>query len=419
MRVVLSHRGVVSGLILALAALPLPGRADEVSAPAVEIPVWNRSWVGTLGTKTVEVSLQRVADGLRGRYCYQPCSNQTRDVLRLSGRIAGEGAELGESDSSRANVATGTWRITSLEKGLTGTWISPNGKRSLPLALRLATAEDALEARFPFELRLVADAPPEEEGDGCPTPPMVSAIRLYKDGQLVQTLATESQGTCGMFTPSLIDANFDGWPDLTIAQFLPAGPNIPHQTWLYDPATGRYVDAPPMLQDISSAEFDPVHRIVYTYWRASCCEHGVSTYRWQDGDVQEVDSRSSYLLPLMDGDKRRLCYVIPSYGDGFIEYSSRVEQGDDGRLRLRGLDPASCDLDEGNFLERTYIEVWKPAPPGQPPTLLRTEETTWKPVQTAAGQRYCPEVPYYDNGRIRRVLNDNLDLCSEQNPLQP
>lgn len=227
MRVVLSYRGVVSGLILALAALPLPGRADEVSAPAVEIPVWNRSWVGTLGTKTVEVSLQRVADGLRGRYCYQPCSNQTRDVLRLSGRITGEGAELGESDSSRANVATGTWRITSLEKGLTGTWISPNGKRSLPLALRPATAEDALEARFPFELRLVADAPPEEEGDGCPTPPMVSAIRLYKDGQLVQTLATESQGTCGMFTPSLIDANFDGWPDLTIAQFLPAGPNIP------------------------------------------------------------------------------------------------------------------------------------------------------------------------------------------------
>lgn len=84
MRIVLSYRGVVSGLIFALAALPLPGRADEVSAPAVEIPVWNRSWVGTLGTKTVEVSLQRVADGLRGRYCYQPCSNQTRDTLKRS-----------------------------------------------------------------------------------------------------------------------------------------------------------------------------------------------------------------------------------------------------------------------------------------------------------------------------------------------
>lgn len=105
MRIVLSYRGVVSGLILALAALPLPGRADEVSAPAVEIPVWNRSWVGTLGTKTVEVSLQRVADGLRGRYCYQPCSNQTRDVLRLSGRITGEGLSW-----ASPTAAVPTWR---------------------------------------------------------------------------------------------------------------------------------------------------------------------------------------------------------------------------------------------------------------------------------------------------------------------
>ncbi|NVJ11280.1 nitrite reductase, partial [Myxococcus sp. AM001] len=181
---------------------------------------------------------------------------------------------------------------------ITGTWTSPNGKRTLPLAL--SQNQDDLEARFPYEIRLLADTLPAEEGDGCPTPPLVSAIRLYKDGALIQTLETESQGTCSIFTPYLIDANFDGWPDLSLAMFLPAGPNIPHQTWLYDVATGRFVDAPAGLQDISSAEFDPVHRIVYSYWRASCCEHGVSTYRWNGGDLEEVDTQSSYLLPLMD-----------------------------------------------------------------------------------------------------------------------
>lgn len=405
-------------LVLALVfPLAMPVGAAQTPAGSVEFPVWNRTWDGTLGTKPVEVVLHRVADDLSGSYCYLPCTEQTRSQLVLKGQMRGQlGAELTERDSAHQATATGIWHIESLNDGITGTWTSPDGKRSLSLNLHQTRAWDDLEARFPYEIRLLADALPEEGGD-CSSAPLVSAIRLYKDGALFQTLDTESQGTCGIFTPQLVDANFDGWPDLTIAQFLPAGPNIPHQTWLYDPAAARFVDAPAALQDISSAEFDPLHRMIYAYWRASCCEHGVTIYRWQGGSIEEVETQSSYFLPVLDGAQRRLCYIAPSYANGFIEYASRVEQATDGQLRLRQIDPQTCDIDEGAFLERTYVEIWRPVSSGQKPTLLRTEEIAWKPTQTPAGQRYCPEVPFFDNGRIRRMLlSENPDLCSEERP---
>lgn len=409
-------------LLVILAAFWLPAlhaSTTETAAASVEFPVWSHSFVGALGSKQVEVFLSRVADNLSGSYCYQPCSNQTRIQLVLEGQVQGSAAELIERDRKNKAATTGIWQIESLKEGITGTWVSPDGTRRLPLVLRRAEAEDELQARFPYEIRLLADALPEPEGEGCPTPPLVSAIRLYKDGVLSQTLETESQGTCSIFTPVLFDANFDGWPDLSIAEFLPAGPNIPHQTWLYDPVAGRFVDAPATLQSITSPDFDPEHQIVYSFWRASCCEHGVSIYRWKGSDVEEVDTQSSYFLPVMDGETRRLCYIAPSYSKGFIEYSSRVEQAADGRLRLHQIDLEHCEVDDSIFLERTYIDIWKPAAPGEKPVLLRSEGVAWELVDTSAGPRYCPEVPYFDNGRIRRVVSsDNPDLCSEENPTQ-
>lgn len=187
--------------LVALACLPVfPSNAAETHADSVEFPAWSRQWVGTLGTKQVEVSLNRVANGLSGSYCYQPCSVMTRHQLMLSGRMTGDKAELTERDRDNGTDSTGTWQIGSLKGGISGRWISPNGKRTLPLVLQPVQPEFA--DRFPYEIRLVADAMPEEEGDGCPAPPQVSAIRLYKGGELFQTLETESQGTCSVFTPA-------------------------------------------------------------------------------------------------------------------------------------------------------------------------------------------------------------------------
>ncbi|WP_407364581.1 nitrite reductase (plasmid) [Pseudomonas luteola] len=394
--------------------------AAQAPAGAVEFPVWSHAWGGTLGDKSVEVELSRTANNLSGTYCYQPCQAQKRNQLQLKGRIQGDGATLTEQDVGQGAVTTGTWQITRLSGDITGIWISPNGKRKLPFALDPVQTQSDLQARFPYEIHLIADQLPSDDRDGCTAPPMVSGIRLYKDGRLFQTLSTESQGTCKLFTPELIDANFDGWPDLRIAQFLPAGPDIPYHTWLYDASAGRFVDASAGLQGLSSAEFDPVHQIVYSSWRSSCCEHGVSLYRWRDGDIKEVETESSHFLPLLDGAIRRFCYIMPSYADGSIRFESRVEQAPDGQLRLRQIDPETCEIDvDWTFLGRMYIDIWKSSQPGQKPLFLRTEEVSWEKINTPDGHRYCPEVPFFDSGHIRRVvLSDNPDLCSEENPDQ-
>ncbi|MFV3308005.1 XAC2610-related protein [Pseudomonas sp. NY15181] len=404
--------------LLPLLAIGSPVFANDVPnlpAESFEFPGWSRKWVGTVGDKQVEASLNRVGNSLSGAYCYQPCSIRTRNQLALTGQMSGEMAELTERDSSNGNVPTGLWRIESMRDRVIGQWTSSTGERKLALELRPDMTGFA--ESFPYEIRLLANRLPDEGDDSCLDPPIVSAIRLYRGGELFQSLPTESQGTCGVFTPRLIDANFDGWPDVTIALSLPAGPDIPYQTWLYDPESRRFVDAPIKLQDITSPEFDPVHRVVYSYWRASCCEHGVTTYRWQDGDVEEIDSQSSYVLPVLDKGQRRGCYIMPSYENGFIEYASRVEQSANGRLKLHGVDPKTCDLDEGSLLERTYIDIWQPSLDGQQPIRLRSEKVAWKLTETSAGQRFCPEVPFFDKDRVRRVvLRDNLDLCSESSP---
>lgn len=403
MRVV-TIRQFAQGLVLILAGLQaLPALAGESS---VEFLVWARQWTGTLGSKQVEVSIRREGDNFSGSYCYQPCTNAKRYLLQLRGEMEGQHVQLFERDISARNseTVTGHWRLALADTALSGTWTAPDGRRTLPVNLRVVADE---AKAIPYEMRLVADALPANDDD-C-HPPHVSAIRLYKDGQLVQTLPTDSQGSCGIYIPEAIDANFDGWPDLTLALFLPAGPNIPHQTWLYDPETGLYKDAPQGLQDITSPTFDPVHKIIWTAWRSSCCEHGVTTYRWQGDDVVEIDTRSSYLLPVLEGEELRYCYVTPDYDNGAIVFPGRVEQTDTG-LNLHGIDLKECDSGSPSFTERTYIDIWKP----DGTTLLRTEQVEWKPTSMPEGKRLCPEVPFFANGEIRRVLiSDDVELCRE------
>ncbi|RQX83040.1 nitrite reductase [Burkholderia anthina] len=381
---------------------------------SVEIPFWSRNWTGTIGNRHVEVSLSRVADTVSGSYCYAPCTSDKRYRLALKGTLHAHGVTLSERDSgakANADRVTGTWRAASFDNAVTGTWASPDGKRTLPVSL--APKQDGRP--FPYEVRLVADKLPDDSSS-CNDPPHVFAIRLYDRGRLVQTLQTDSQGTCGLPTPEFADVNFDGWPDLMLAQGMGASPNIPYQTWIFNPKTRRFVDAPQGLQDITSPDFDPVHRIIWTNWRASCCEHGVTTYRWQGNDVKEVDSASSYLLPVLDGNTRRYCYVVPGYGDGYIEFPQRIEQTDAGLRSTLGA-PKDCEVGASPQMSRVYIDIWKPGAAGSAPTLVRTEKVAWKRTSTRAGMKFCPDVPFYDNGRIRRILlRDDPDQCSDSNP---
>ncbi len=382
--------------------------AQEAKGQRVEFPVWERVFAGTVGNKPINVSLTRIAGNLSGSYCYEPCSEKYRRQLALTGTIKGNALKLTERDShSTKNVATGRWNLNLDGDNALGNWTSPDGRKTFAVGLRDTQP-------LPFELRLVADAMPKatEDSNGAP---YVSAIRIYRHGRLAQELATDSQGPGHVFIPSIVDANFDGFPDLTIALSLPAGPNVPYQTWLYDPTAQRFVDAPETLQGIPSPEFDKKFKTIVSQWRNGCCEHGVTTYLWDGKQLKEAATASSVQLPVLVGQNILYCYTIPEYRDGRIEFPDRVEQVGD-HLTLTFDDFSGCESQALSPASRD-ITVWKRAAAGQL-TAVRTESTQWRQVDTTVGRRYCLEVPYFADGLIkRRVLKDRpREDCSQTAP---
>ena len=356
----------------------------------------------------VSVALTRIAGGVSGSYCYAPCSEKTRQQLQLTGTIKANMLTLSERDSQSAkNISTGHWTINLDGDNASGNWTSPDGRKTFPVHLRDTQP-------VPFELRLVADAIPKETDDSDEAP-YVSAVRIYRQGRLAQELATDSQGPGRVFVPSLVDADFDGFPDLTIALGLPAGPNIPQQTWLFDPRTQRFVDAPETLQGITSPEFDKKFKTIVSQWRNGCCEHGVTMYRWRGNQLLEAGTATSTQLPVLVGQKILYCHTMPGYRDGRIEFPDRVEQVGD-RLTLTFDDFSGCDT---AALPKSAhdITIWKRDEAGEL-KVVRTVRTAWKQEDTPSGRRYCPEIPYFTGGRIeRKVLTDRPDEdCSDTGP---
>lgn len=378
---------------------------------SVELPFWRQNFKGLLGGKEVEVALTRLGEKVDGQYCYLPCEKSPY-VLRLEGKLLGGGhIKLTEHDlSAKGQPAdeTGQWSVHRQGKRLEGRWRSSDGSRTA--AVNLSAVSQSIQP-FPYEIRLVASHMPEE-GDGCDAVPSVDSIRLYLGKTLIQELLTSSQGTCSMFFPEVIDANFDGWPDLMLAQFLPAAPNIPEQYWLYNQQSRRFDDAPASLQVVTSPVFDPINKTVWSAWRASCCEHGVTTYRWKDNVLVETDSRSSYYLPVLDGKRKLFCYVIPEYDKGQIVFRDRVEKGADSVLRLNVTKIEDCETDTGVPPERVSLEIWHRDPSNGKQSVIHHEDGHWERTITDKGPRYCPNVPFFAGGHILRLtLTDDLDRC--------
>ena len=99
---------------------------------------------------------------------------------------------------------------------------------------------------------------------------------------------------------AVVDANFDGHGDIMLMQLLPNSPNVPYYFWLFDPATGLFVEDS-ALERITSPEFDPKEKVVTSFWRSSCCDHGLSSYRYIDGRLTLVEEREEAESPAGSG----------------------------------------------------------------------------------------------------------------------
>ena len=406
-----TRAAATSALALFCIAAGMPieyAHASDRPTTTVEFPAWQRNYTGNLDGKPVRLTLNRIDREIHGSYCMQPCTGGLRDEEYVSGTIRGNNLRLKlvSRGASATSQAVTRFRGRLMPGRLLGTVIASRGHAKASLNLRE-------ERPLPFETKLVVVQEEEENDGACETPPRIVAINLYRGRRLLQRLATDSQGMCVVFLPTAVDANFDGVPDLTIALSLPASPNIPYQTWLFDRAAQRYRLGPAALQAISSPEFDYVNKVVWSFWRNGCCSHGVTTYRWQKARLIATQNVQSHTLPVIDNAGiRRYCYASPTYHNGRILFDERVEEVD-GKLTLSVADLAECDL-RYSVVPDTRIDVWR----RDHRNLLRvrrTERVRATPVKDGTGIKYCPEVPFFDHGRIVRVLleDDENVVCSE------
>jgi len=79
----------------------------------------------------------------------------------------------------------------------------------------------------------------------------------------------------------LIDANFDGYPDISIfGQSWGAGPNSTENFFLFDPASRQFV-FDQELSALTQISIDPSTRTITSAQRNSCCSHSSETYRYK------------------------------------------------------------------------------------------------------------------------------------------
>ncbi len=113
----------------------------------------------------------------------------------------------------------------------------------------------------------------------------VREIGIRRGEAPVQTIAgldTETPWTDDYVGLELQDVDFDGYADLRLVAFVPAGPNVPYLNWRYDPAAQRF-ERFEALDAVSAPVFDPETRTVSSEWRSGAATYGADTYRYEGG----------------------------------------------------------------------------------------------------------------------------------------
>lgn len=99
--------------------------------------------------------------------------------------------------------------------------------------------------------------------------------------QVIDGLDTETPLAAGMPAVSVLDMNFDGYGDIRLVEFQPAGPNVPYLHWLFEPASGRFIESP-ALNAITAPQFDAAAREVRSDWRDGATRYGTDVYTFDE-----------------------------------------------------------------------------------------------------------------------------------------
>jgi hypothetical protein len=100
------------------------------------------------------------------------------------------------------------------------------------------------------------------------------------------------------------DVNFDKVNDIRMIEFIPATPNTPYYYWTFNSLT-KCFERNTSLEQITSPDFDHDKKLITSFWPASCCDHGTSTYKYIDKKpvlteesevAQDINDNSKYII---------------------------------------------------------------------------------------------------------------------------
>jgi hypothetical protein len=117
-------------------------------------------------------------------------------------------------------------------------------------------------------------------------PARIRTIVVRRDGESdpIQVIAAVDADApldrAGAF--EVLDMNFDGYRDMRLMEFQPAGPNVPYRNWTFDQTSGRF-EPVPELDRITSPVFDPDTKTIRSAWRDGAAHYGEDTYAYIAG----------------------------------------------------------------------------------------------------------------------------------------
>lgn len=101
--------------------------------------------------------------------------------------------------------------------------------------------------------------------------------------QLIDSVAQDRNMRAYAENLELIDANFDGYPDLMLfAHDGGAGPNSGYLFYLYHPGTARFA-LHQELSELTQVDINPRTKTISSGWRNGCCSHGGEEYQFING----------------------------------------------------------------------------------------------------------------------------------------
>jgi hypothetical protein len=133
-------------------------------------------------------------------------------------------------------------------------------------------------------------------------PVAVLRTEEYNGGEYAECVSREA------LELTVEDMNFDGFADIRIQAFLPAGPNVPYIVWLFNPKTNTY-DHSPGLSGIPSFAVDSGNRWIRSEERDSAAVYTEFFYRYEDGELimfreieKDYEKKKTVTRDLKDGE---------------------------------------------------------------------------------------------------------------------